>query len=415
MRDKEHRQQAEDILEPLVQRLHTNVDALMAGHLTADAVTSLGKALRSLVPIIGVDTKAREQLSTAWRSYCRFIVPIPEGDARDPLLPPTLHNLKLWAFLLVTRKSAASGRRPRAATAKRYLDSLRRYCASVSHDIPAETAAKAHHFIRQLKRFDRHDTRSAAPLTPHVLKILWRCLVGVCTTRAGGLRVPRERAQVFVQALTSFAAALRSGNAASGILLGDLKLLPSRRLIVLQVRRGKRAPATTSLVPLWHSDDLLSPASWLFWYSEEYFGRPLAQMVRDHPSWPLFPRKFNFSTGAAEPWTPAAHTRRLRSALREAGVPNWRRFSGHSGRHGFVTWAVSCGVELDIIAWFTGHKDLNSLRTYLQRSWHRLLEAAATLQSGLASDSDEEFSGREQGPPAFYSDHDSDQDDSDGG
>ena len=414
MRDKEHRQQAEEILEPLVQRLHNNVDALMAGHLPADAEASIGRTLRSMVPIIGVDTKAREQLSTAWRSYCRFIVPIPQGHARDPLLPPTLHNLKLWTFLLVTRRSAASGRRPRAATAKRYLDSLRRYCASVGYDISAETAAKAHHFIRQLKRFDKHDTRSAAPLTPHVLKILWRCLVGVRPSRTG-LSIPRERAQIFVQALTSFAAALRSGNAAGGILLGDLKLLPSRRLIVLQVRRGKRAPKTTSLVPLWHSDDLLSPASWLFWYSEAYFGRSLATMVKEHPSWPLFPRKFNFSTGAAEPWTPAAHTRRLRRALQDAGVPNWQRFSGHSGRHGFVTWAVSCGVELDIIAWFTGHKDLNSLRTYLQRSWHRLLEAAATLQSGLASDSDEEFSGREQGPPAFYSDHDSDQDDSDGG
>ena len=411
MRDGEHRQQADDIPEPLVQRLHANVDALMAGRLSARVAASLGNDLRSLVPIIGVDTKAREQLSTAWRSYRRFIVPIPTGAARDPLLPPTLHNLKLWAFLLVTRKSAASGRRPRAATAKRYLDSLRRYCASVRQDIPADTAAKAHHFIRQLKRFDRHDTRSAAPLTPHVLKILWRCLVGVRPSRTGGLRVPRDRAQVFVQALTSFAAALRSGNAASGILLGDLKLLPSRRLIVLQVRRGKRTPATTSLVPLWHSDDLLSPASWLFWYSEKYFGRSLARMVRDHPSWPLFPRTFNLSTGAVEPWNPAAHTRRLRHALRDAGVPNWQRFSGHSGRHGFVTWAVSCGVELDIIAWFTGHKDLNSLRTYLQRSWHRLLEAAATLQSGWMSDDDEELSGSEHGQPAFYSDAD----DSDGG
>ena len=225
------------------------------------------------------------------------------------------------------------------------------------------------------------------------------------------LRVPRNRAQVFVQALTSFAAALRSSNAASGILLGDLKLLPSRRLIVLQVRRGKRTPATTSLVPLWHSDDLLSPASWLFWYSEEFFGRSLTRMVQDHPSWPLFPRTFNLSSGVVEPWTPAAHTRRLRSALRDAGVPNWLRFSGHSGRHGFVTWAVSCGVELDIIAWFTGHKDLNSLRTYLQRSWHRLLEAAATLQSGWLSDDEEDFSGCEHGQPAFYSD----QDDSDGG
>ena len=409
MRDREHKKQAEPVLEPLVRRLHYTVDTLKAGGLCPSVIASLGAELRSLVPIVGVDQKAREQLSTAWKSYSRFLAAVPE-PARDPLLPPTEHNLKLWAFLLVTRVSAMSGSRPRSDTAKRYLNSLRRYCASRGADIPAESASKAHHFIRQLKRFDQHDTRSAAPLTPHTLKLLWRYLVRVLPSQTGAV-IPRDRAQLFVQALVSFSAALRSGNAAGGVLLGDLQLLPCRRLIILQVRRGKRTPKTTSLVPLWHADSLLSPAHWLFWYSEVYFGLHLATMIERHPTWPLFPRRFDFAAGTASAWSPSQHTKRLRQALRSAGVSNWHRFTGHSGRHGFVTWAVDCGLELDIVAWFTGHKDLNSLRTYLQRSWHRLLTAAATLQTNPVTDCDEgSDGGDDEQRSAFYSDLDPDSD-----
>ena len=70
--------------------------------------------------------------------------------------------------------------------------------------------------------------------------------------------------------------------------------------------------------------------------------------------------------------------RALRRAIEKAGLSH-RGFSSHSTRRTFITRLIEAGVSLDVVQAMTGHKDINSLRRYVETSPERIKKALSVL------------------------------------
>ena len=185
--------------------------------------------------------------------------------------------------------------------------------------------------------------------------------------------------QLFTQATVACAAALRSGNASRGLSFKDLRVVSKRGDVKLAVKRRKGDPTNAAeQLPLVVSESRLCAVRWLRRYCLAFFGLKLETLIRDHGSWPMFPKRRG-PRGQWVRWQISALNKQLRSAALDAGVPARvaARLSMHGGRHYFISRGLAAGC---IIARFSGHRSLGSMRPYMQRSWRQLLYWAEQLQ-----------------------------------
>ncbi|NEQ39565.1 MAG: phage integrase family protein [Okeania sp. SIO3I5] len=75
----------------------------------------------------------------------------------------------------------------------------------------------------------------------------------------------------------------------------------------------------------------------------------------------LFPSK----NDAMKPISRAVYDRRFRKSVKKANLTS-RGFSLHSTRRGLITRLHEAGYSLAIIQQVTGHRDLNSLKQYIE-------------------------------------------------
>jgi len=372
VREDEYKKQKEPVTDNLAQVVVARLNALTRGDLLPAEAAVLADELRRLAPMLAYEPATARTYRQSVRSYERMLSSLPLAS-RDKLWPATEFNLRLFVMMFVLRD------RNLARTARSYVSGI----VSVSRTtfprgtILPERLTVINRWIKKLERFDTYDIRHAEPLTRDVLFALWQ---GLDLSQTPLL-------QLFVMCLISFQAALRSDNAAHGIKLKHIHLLEAKGAIsiemptiALEVHRAKRGGAKTAqFVPIVPQDTLMSGAHWLALYVEAQFGVPLPVAVVLFPDAPLFPKTQRLD-GTWTQWSQADHNSRIRAAARACGIAGWKRLSGHSGRHGFVSHAVAMGMPLDAIQMFTGHRSIDSLRPYLHRSWLSLLRWSRMLQ-----------------------------------
>ncbi len=108
----------------------------------------------------------------------------------------------------------------------------------------------------------------------------------------------------------------------------------------------------------------------------------LAQLVLDYPlgpqPFPLFRYK---KENKVVPLTAREFTRKLHATLHSCGVPH-ERYSGHSFRRGGATYALQCGLPVDLIK-IQGDWNSNAYERYLEPSLQLRQLVAVTLGAAI--------------------------------
>ena len=324
-----------------------------------DSLASVGEILPAL-PAVGAPTVAREPTQTGREALDRA-----QAFARQATAPATLRAYKAdWQHF--SRWCAANGFVPvpaEPATVGAYLASIAESHAPTTIRRRLAALGKMHRFndlpwnpahrdiqepLRGLLRQYGQAAQTAAPLTLALL----RRLLATCDRSARGRR---DRALLLI----GFAGALRRSELV-GLQVQDVTVTAAG--LRIRIARSKTDPAGQGAeigLPRGKHADTCPVQALLSW-----------QAVARRQAGPLFRRVGKGGRIGSAALNPDAVRHILAQRARMAGLePDLcERLSAHALRVGFITEAYGAGVRDEDIMRHTRHRDLRTMRGYVQRA-----------------------------------------------
>ena len=200
--------------------------------------------------------------------------------------------------------------------------------------------------------------RQAAPVKMKVLKAMLNTLP---PTKAG----IRDRAIMLI----GFGGALRRSEI-SALKIGDITIDPAQGLAIaigrsktdqegqgalLGVSRNDRDPSLCPVLAFQHWLDVRETCSDF-----------LAAAASERPKLALFCNFSRATAGAPQGLHPETISSIVKVAAEQAGLKNWRSFTGHSLRAGLITSAAEEGATLSDIANHSRHKSIDMVNRYVR-------------------------------------------------
>jgi integrase len=293
----------------------------------------------------------------------RYLSAAERANTRRSYRAALRHFEETWGGFLpasseaVARYLAEHAEQHAPSTLKLRLAALARWHQDHGFADPAKSPL-VRQVLKGIATLHRAPTRQAAPLTLEILSAVDAVLAAeIASSRAFPASATHRRA-------------LRDRTL---LLLGFWRGFRSDELIRLRVEHITAVPGEGMDLFLPHTKADRQASGTRF----QAPALPLLCPVQAYSDWiaaaglsqgPVFRRIARDATLAAGALNPLSLIPLLRRRLRQAGIPDPERYSGHSARRGFATWASEHGWDLKDLMTYVGWKNPNSAMRYIERS-----------------------------------------------